>query len=426
MRCAEGYLHRVEKKACPSAVPRQGTLDTVSEELDQCHSDADCSGDFAYCAQSSGGGFQPPFLECRTGCVVDSDCAAGSLCLCGDPVGQCVPASGCTVDSECGGEALCLGQLVSGVCGAGQYEFACEQADDACRRDSDCSGGQLCTGERTCEVFPVCGRPFLVESAERRAQATERGDWSMRLARPGLSPLTAVQREALARHWENIALMEHASIAAFARFSLQLLALGAPADLVEQTNQALADETRHARIAFALASHYAGRNVGPGPLELAGAFERQDAAEILRTTILEGCIGETLAALEAAEGAALARESRLAEVLDAIARDEARHAQLAWRFVQWLLVERPELSVVARDTFAAALGARAEAPAETAGGKVELSSYGVLSTRAAQRLRADALTSVIAPCAAELLTNRGVGAEQRDASLHGSHPLSEV
>lgn len=411
VRCAEGYLHRVEKKACPSTVPRTDTLETVSEELDECHSDSDCSGDYAHCAVSSGGGFQPPFLQCRTGCVADSDCATGSICLCGDPVGQCVPTSGCTVDSECAGDSLCLGQLVPGVCGEGSYEFGCEQPDDECRTNADCTGGQMCNGDRTCEVVPVCGRPFLVESVERRAEATRRGDWLLPVDAPELGALTTHEREALARHWQSVALMEHASIAAFARFSLQLLALGAPADLVERTNRALADETRHSRVAFALASHYAGRSIGPGPLELAGAFEGQDAGEILRTTILEGCVGETLAALEAAEGAALAREGRLAEVLDAIARDEARHAELAWCFVQWLLGERPELAEVVRETFAAVVAGRvvggsAEGPTEEVDGEADLSAFGVLTSAASRRLRQEALASVIAPCAAALLTGQ--------------------
>ena len=66
--------------------------------------------------------------------------------------------------------------------------------------------------------------------------------------------------------------MEHASVAAFARFTLHLMSLGAPAALVERSNAALADETLHAKLAFAIASGYAGRAIGPGPLAIDGAF----------------------------------------------------------------------------------------------------------------------------------------------------------
>jgi len=58
--------------------------------------------------------------------------------------------------------------------------------------------------------------------------------------------------------------LEHASIAAFARFSLQLLSLGAPAGLIDDCTRALGDETAHARLCFQLASAYAGRAIGSG------------------------------------------------------------------------------------------------------------------------------------------------------------------
>src|SRR5690606_22128321 len=133
-------------------------------------------------------------------------------------------------------------------------------------------------------------------------------DWALGGLTLSSGPVEASARQALAEHWQRIGLMEHASIAAFARFSLQLLGLGAPAELIEATNRALVDETRHAQVCFALAGHYAGRPIGPGPLDLAGALDGVDAAEILRTVIWEGCVGETLAALEAREAAELAAE----------------------------------------------------------------------------------------------------------------------
>ncbi|MFZ5897429.1 MAG: hypothetical protein ACOY0T_40625 [Myxococcota bacterium] len=72
-------------------------------------------------------------------------------------------------------------------------------------------------------------------------------------------------RNALSDEWARAACFEHASIASFNRFSLELLALGAPGDLVERANRAALDEVRHARLCFALASVYAGDDFGPGP-----------------------------------------------------------------------------------------------------------------------------------------------------------------
>jgi hypothetical protein len=54
--------------------------------------------------------------------------------------------------------------------------------------------------------------------------------------------------------------MEHASVAAFARFTLDLLALGAPADLVQSAQQALGDEIAHAELCFGLAGATSVKN----------------------------------------------------------------------------------------------------------------------------------------------------------------------
>jgi hypothetical protein len=54
---------------------------------------------------------------------------------------------------------------------------------------------------------------------------------------------------------------------------LELLALGAPAELVEKAHVAALDEIEHARICFALASAYGGERYGPGPLDaVTGGF----------------------------------------------------------------------------------------------------------------------------------------------------------
>ncbi len=55
-----------------------------------------------------------------------------------------------------------------------------------------------------------------------------------------------------ARQWTETARLEHASIAAFARFVLQLMALGAPAELVAADVLATiaTDEARHAELAW--------------------------------------------------------------------------------------------------------------------------------------------------------------------------------
>ena len=89
--------------------------------------------------------------------------------------------------------------------------------------------------------------------------------------------------------------------------------------------------------AFALASADAGRGIGPGPLSIDGALASRSARDVVLTCVLEGCIGETVAALEASEALENATDAAVQSVLSRVARDETRHAELAYRFVRWAL-----------------------------------------------------------------------------------------
>ena len=64
---------------------------------------------------------------------------------------------------------------------------------------------------------------------------------------PDLRGLDEETRLALGAWWAEIAALEHASVASFARFTLQLLSLGAPPELLADVGQASADEIRRRR-----------------------------------------------------------------------------------------------------------------------------------------------------------------------------------
>jgi hypothetical protein len=198
--------------------------------------------------------------------------------------------------------------------------------------------------------------------------------------------------------------MEHASIAAFARFTLELLAFGAPALLVDQTQAAMADETRHAKTCFALASAYADRAIGPGRLEMTGVSISADLASCAVLAFIEGCIGETIAAAEANEAAACAADPTIASVLAGIAEDEARHSALAWRFVAWALASS---APGARARMLAALSVAAERELESPSPAVPPSvdlppSLGFLAAARRAQLRREVGLQVIRPCLAAL------------------------
>lgn len=91
---------------------------------------------------------------------------------------------------------------------------------------------------------------------------------------------------AAAAAWARRASFEHASIAAFDRFALGLLAVGAPPELLEGAHVAAVEEIRHSRIGYALASLYGGEPLGPGPLDVSGALEGLGTLEELAVPAL--------------------------------------------------------------------------------------------------------------------------------------------
>jgi hypothetical protein len=148
--------------------------------------------------------------------------------------------------------------------------------------------------------------------------------------------LTPERRVRIRDEWTLAAQAEHASIASFDRFSLQLLALGAPPTLLLQSHQAAIDEVNHAQISFAIASVYAGQSLGPGALALDGrAFADFTLSFVVQSAVAEGCVGETLAAIEAEAAGEGAQSDVLRQALSLIAADEAEHAALAYRFAAW-------------------------------------------------------------------------------------------
>jgi hypothetical protein len=185
------------------------------------------------------------------------------------------------------------------------------------------------------------GRPFTVEGRARaaRLRAGPSAWVDSASPKPDVSDLSADERRFLAEAWARDGLLEHASIASFGRFALELLAVGAPPSLLRGAHEAALDEVRHAQLAFELASAYAGATTGPAAFPFAGggAAVSADAAEIAARVVHEGCLAETLASVVAAEQAARATDPAVRAALLTIAEDEARHAELAWATVAWLL-----------------------------------------------------------------------------------------
>ncbi|MET0791284.1 MAG: ferritin-like domain-containing protein, partial [Polyangiaceae bacterium] len=70
-------------------------------------------------------------------------------------------------------------------------------------------------------------------------------------------------------------------------------------------------------------------------------FDDTNLTAIAKLVLREGCLGETVASLEALAVAEVTTEPSVRRALTRIARDELRHAELAFQFLRWVVTGGP-------------------------------------------------------------------------------------
>ncbi len=239
------------------------------------------------------------------------------------------------------------------------------------------------------------GRPYRTDGVVYVSDAAKRADWCGP-QQPRVLGLAPSERVELAEAWLADGLAEHASIPAFGRVAVELAAHGAPPELLLRCAEAMADEVRHAQACFALASAYAGRPHGPGPVA-APPRPVPGLVELAVETFREGCVGESLAAGRAAVQLTQASDPAVRGVLAMIVADETRHAELAWDILRWAIaVGGSEVrEAVAEATAELAVPAGVPGPVVAAHGLPEAAEV----TRVLRRM----VSRVIEPSVRELL-----------------------
>jgi hypothetical protein len=175
--------------------------------------------------------------------------------------------------------------------------------------------------------------------------ALSSGDaWARSSERPrfveALDPKT---REAIAAQWRENWRTEHASVAAFARLTLDLIALGAPPRLVACANEDSLDEIRHAEWCFALARSIDGRAESPAPFAEAQRARTLPGTRSLALaalavdSLVDGALHEGVSARIIAKLARRTEDPVVRSILKRIAADEGRHARHGWDVVVWCL-----------------------------------------------------------------------------------------
>ncbi len=140
----------------------------------------------------------------------------------------------------------------------------------------------------------------------------------------GLARLACVAPSHAAAYLAYTAQLEAASITAFARVHEDVSTLGGSPELLARIRAAIADELAHAHAMVALARRYGVEPVAP-------VIEDVELDDVNRAmeNIIEGCIGEAVAALHAAHAAVHATDPLVRDVFAQIAADETQHALLA-------------------------------------------------------------------------------------------------
>lgn len=188
--------------------------------------------------------------------------------------------------------------------------------------------------------------------SERSSYTLKAGDPNCVAGRrpAGLCPSAARRRPSdgpLGLHFANSTRLEAASVTAFRILRSELAAHGGPARLQRLAARSARDEIRHTRSMKRLAARYGTRTLPP-------SVQRRPIRtleEIVCENAAEGCVRETFGALVAQWQARRAQDPAIARAMARLARDEARHAALAWDIAAWAL---PRLDSAARERAAAA------------------------------------------------------------------------
>ncbi len=196
---------------------------------------------------------------------------------------------------------------------------------------------QETSSKRTDDPGTCCYVTFV--GCSTRRSGVGRGNGRVMIGRPlrddaGDAITGPVAMDERARFWLEGAAAEHASVAEFARLSLVLMAHGAPAELVAETHRAALDEIMHAETCFAIAGKITGKVHTPGDVDVTRASTNASIEALARCTLRDGCLGETAAAMELEALANETDDEDVAIAIAGMARDERRHAELAWRILE--------------------------------------------------------------------------------------------
>ena len=285
---------------------------------------------------------------------------------------EAAPPAPCTskIDSNDGGpdgEELCIFHLTCGVEQIGFATVGCQVVPTAI------DGAPV--SDPTSVGFPTCFVNQGEGCLDGSYAPTEAGIVFTCIGCPGgggrrpaglVNAPPARASSPLGAYFAEMGRIEAASVRAFADLARKLADHGAPEALVACARASAGDEVRHARVMRRLAGRF---QASPGKVEIRARRSRSLVA-LARENAVEGCVRETFGALVNAWQARCAGDPEVRAEMQTVARDELRHAALAWEIGAWLSPrltpsERRSVARAQRRAVARLVGEMGEGPSES-------------------------------------------------------------
>jgi hypothetical protein len=152
-----------------------------------------------------------------------------------------------------------------------------------------------------------------------------------------VNELSLAERTRLAETWSRRSAAEYLAVSTFAVLAIDLVAAGAPADVLSLCMRAGIDEVRHAELCLRMIEIYGGKRVMPPPgmSSLPDDPERPKLHQALANTMLVSCVSETYATTVLTATRDLTTDPVAHAVLTSIYSDEVMHARLGWSYLRY-------------------------------------------------------------------------------------------
>lgn len=191
--------------------------------------------------------------------------------------------------------------------------------------------------------IPPKGRVLRLRGRTRMAklQASTHPTWASPIK---LSVLPLAQaRPHLMALWQDAARMEHASVPAFGRLSEELMAFGAPPELIAGSHRAALQEIEHAKdclgVARALGSD---ADFAAFPeVRLRGPGKPPSLERLALGNLRDGVVGEGVAARVADIASKQVTDPTVKAIVAKIAVEERSHAELSWQVLSFCMQQDP-------------------------------------------------------------------------------------